>query len=55
MASVNQSLKKAHNRAKQARAAFIAHSDPEYWQKQRQRKENPRIRSYDALTDWIAL
>lgn len=53
MASVNQSLQKVHNKAKQHKQAFEDHSKPEYWKDQEKRKNNPRCKSYDALTDYI--
>jgi len=53
MASVNQSLQKVHNKAIQNRRSFEDQSNPGYWKEQQTRKNNPRIKSYDALADYV--
>lgn len=55
LAGVNASLHKVHNKAKQTRKAYEEKQDPDYWQKQRQRMQNPRVKSYDALTEWVSV
>jgi len=55
MAGVNQSLKKVHNKALQNRRSFEEQSKPGYWQNQNMRKNNPRCKSYDALTDYVLI
>jgi len=55
MASVNQSLQKVHNKALQNRRAFEEYSHADYWQNQNKRKNNPRCKSYDALTDYVLI
>jgi len=53
MASVNQSLQKVHNKALQHKRSFEEQSKPGYWKEQQARKNNPRIKSYDALADYV--
>jgi len=53
MASVNQSLQKVHNKAMQNRRSFEDQSKPNYWKEQQARKNDPRCKSYDALTDYV--
>ena len=53
MASVNQALQKVHNKALQNRRSFEEQSKPGYWKEQQARKNNPRVKSYDALADYI--
>lgn len=55
LASVNQSLQKVHNKALQNRRSFEELSRPDYWKEQQARKNNPRIKSYDALADYILI
>lgn len=53
LASVNQSLQKVHNKALQNRRSFEEQSKPSYWKEQQARKNNPRVKSYDALADYV--
>jgi len=53
MAGVNQALQKVHNKALQHRRSFEELSRPDYWKEQQTRKNNPRVKSYDALSDYV--
>ena len=53
LAQVEAGIFRATYKARQNREAYRQHSAPDYWDKQRQRRDNPKVRSYDALTDWI--
>ena len=52
LACVNQSLQKVHNKALQNRRSFEEQSKPGYW-KEQARKNSPRVKSYDALADYV--
>ena len=55
LASVQLSLNKVHNKAMQTRRAFEEQSKPGYWKTQQARKNNPKVKSYDALTDYVLI
>lgn len=55
LASVQLSLNKVHNKALQNRRAFEEQSKPDYWKEQNRRKNNPKVKSYDSLTDYILI
>lgn len=45
----------AHNRRANARQIdAIKATGADYWKEQRRRMNDPKVRSYDALTEWIA-
>ena len=45
----------AHNKRAAARLkAAIQATGADYWKEQRRRMNDPKVRSYDILTEWIA-
>jgi hypothetical protein len=52
LASVDQSMQKVFNKAKQNKRAFEALSRPNYWKEQKARIG--KAKSWDILAEWMA-
>ena len=51
LASVDQSMKKVFNKAKQNRRAFEQLQNPNYWKEQQARID--KAKSWDIIAEWV--